>query len=92
MIDADSCDIDYLTILATEIDEYHPLSTADVNKVLDGYDRLFGDLNIHKMSLPLSQNMIQRLCGFIPAVSSVGDVHSSCNGWSVEESDLQYNN
>lgn len=63
-IDADSCDIDYLTFLATDIDEYHPLSTADVNNVLDGYVRLFGDLNIHRMSLPLSQNMIQRLCGF----------------------------
>lgn len=63
-IDADSCDIDYLTFLATDIDEYHPLLTADVNNVLDGYVRLFGDLNIHRMSLPLSQNMIQRLCGF----------------------------
>ena len=64
LIDAVSCDIDYLTFLATDIDEYHPLSTADVNKVLDGYVRLFGDLNIHRMSLPLSQNMLQRLCGF----------------------------
>lgn len=64
LIDAISCDIDYLTFLATDIDEYHPLSTADVNKVLDGYVRLFGDLNIHRMSLPLSQNMLQRLCGF----------------------------
>ena len=64
LIDAVSCDIDYLTFLATDIDEYHPLSTADVNKVLDGYVRLFGDLNIHRMSLPLGQNMLQRLCGF----------------------------
>jgi len=63
-IDADSCDIDYLTFLATDIDEYHPLSAADVNKVLDGYVRLFGDLSIHRMSLPLSQNMLQWLCGF----------------------------
>lgn len=63
-IDTDSCDIDYLTFLATDIDEYHPLSTADVNKVLDGYNRLFGDLSVNGMSLPLSGNMLQRLCGF----------------------------
>lgn len=64
LIDTEINDIDYLSFLATDIDENHPLSPSDVNKVMDGYVRLFDNLDMHDMSIPLSMNTLNRLCGF----------------------------
>lgn len=61
--DTDFNDIDYLTFLATDIDKCHPFSQSNINNVLKGYVRLFENNLLPEMSLPLSENMINRLLG-----------------------------
>lgn len=64
LVDSEFYNIDYLTYLATDVDENHPLATDYANKVLEGYVWLFDNLNLPAMILPFSDNMLNRLYGF----------------------------
>lgn len=63
-LDLDFKNLDYLTFVATDIDELHPLTRADAASVLAGFEQFFVTLEVPEVKLPTEKNTIQRMNGF----------------------------
>lgn len=62
--DEDFLNLDYLSFVATDVDEYRPLSVKMNKAVLDSYDKIFQTKMLNAFSLPLNENNYNHLIGY----------------------------